>query len=85
MNSEYITLCELCEGHDAVIKCTNVPQPMKRRLIELGFAPGSVVKCIGRSPLGDPTAYLVKNTVIALRKNDSKNITCLVRQTKNQE
>ncbi len=79
MSLTYISLCDLVEGKEAVIESTDNPQPMKRRLIELGFAPGSVVKCVGKSPLGDPTAYLVKNTVIAIRKNDSKYIGCRIR------
>ncbi|HBS59449.1 MAG TPA: ferrous iron transport protein A, partial [Firmicutes bacterium] len=28
-------------------------------------------ECLRRSPAGDPTAYLVRGTVIALRKEDA--------------
>ncbi|MEM5769480.1 MAG: FeoA family protein [Bacillota bacterium] len=44
---------------------------MRRRLMDLGFVPGTKVECLRRSPAGDPTAYLVRGTVIALRKEDA--------------
>ena len=47
---------------------------MRRRLIDLGFAKGSEVCCIGVAPLGDPKAYLIKGAVIALREEDSNKI-----------
>lgn len=47
---------------------------MRRRLIDLGFAAGSTVCCVGTAPLGDPKAYLVKGSVIALREDDSEKI-----------
>ena len=48
--------------------------PLARRLIDIGFATGTVIECLGRSPLGDPIAYAVKGTVIALRKEDAAYI-----------
>ena len=44
---------------------------MKRRLLDLGFIPGATIKVLQRSPLGDPVAYQVSNTTIALRKEES--------------
>jgi len=45
-----------------------------RRLQDIGFIPGTAVTCLQRSPLGDPTAYRIRGTVIALRREDAKNI-----------
>ena len=47
---------------------------MKRRLLDLGFIPGATIKVLQRSPLGDPVAYQVSNTTIALRKEESSLI-----------
>ena len=47
---------------------------MRRRLQDIGFIPGTAVTCLQRSPLGDPTAYRIRGTVIALRREDAKNI-----------
>lgn len=47
---------------------------MLRRLQDLGFIEGTEVSTYIKSPFGDPTAYLVRNTVIALRKDDADKI-----------
>ncbi|ALF11153.1 FeoA family protein [Parageobacillus thermoglucosidasius] len=47
---------------------------MKRRLLDLGFVPGCEITVLQKSPLGDPTAYRVSNTTIALRKEESDYI-----------
>ena len=44
---------------------------MRRRLIDIGLVEKTEVSCLGRSPLGDPSAYLVRGAVIALRKTDA--------------
>ena len=44
------------------------------RLAELGFLPGTRVVCVARAPLGDPTAYLVRGAVIALRGRDAAGV-----------
>ena len=44
---------------------------MRRRLLDLGLIPGTRVTCQGRSPAGDPAAYLVRGTVVALRARDA--------------
>ncbi|PEY32867.1 ferrous iron transport protein A [Bacillus cereus] len=47
---------------------------MKRRLLDLGFIPGATIKVLQKSPLGDPIAYQVSNTTIALRSEESSLI-----------
>lgn len=47
---------------------------MRRRLLDLGFMHGSTVICAAISPLGDPTAFYIKGTVVAIRKKDASNI-----------
>jgi ferrous iron transport protein A len=47
---------------------------MRRRLLDLGFVPGAIVEVIRRSPLGDPMAFRVSQTTIALRKEESMRI-----------
>ena len=64
----------LCPGEYAVIKGLENKGSMRRRLMDLGFAKGSKAACIGVAPFGDPKAFLIKNTVIALREEDSSLI-----------
>jgi ferrous iron transport protein A len=40
----------------------------RRRLMDLGVVPGTLVQAHAVSPLGDPTAYLVRGSLIALRR-----------------
>jgi len=45
--------------------------PERRRLLDLGFVPGTLVEVERVSPAGDPTAYRVRGTVIALRREQA--------------
>ncbi len=45
--------------------------PERRRLLDLGFVPGTEVKVEMVSPGGDPTAYQVRGTLVALRREQS--------------
>ena len=45
-----------------------------RRLKDIGLVVGTRIKCLFRSPLGDPAAYRVRGAVIAIRKEDGQKI-----------
>lgn len=47
---------------------------IRRRLMDLGILPGSVMKCVLSSPSGNPKAYFVKGSVIAIRNCDASFI-----------
>ena len=47
---------------------------MRRRMIDLGIVEGTLIECVGRSPSGDPSAYLVRGAVIAIRKTDAREV-----------
>ena len=66
-------LSALREGERCIISYI-MPSAMSDRLKELGFTSGTPVICLYRSFSGDPAAYYVKGTVIALRKNDAMRI-----------
>ncbi len=59
------------KGHIVAVKNKG---PIHRRLLDIGFTQGTHVVCLGKSPLGDPTAYEVKGSVIALRHQDASGI-----------
>ena len=46
----------------------------RRRLLDLGFVKGSKIKIDLMNPLGEPNAYLIKGTSIALRKELASKI-----------
>lgn len=70
------TLRDLSPGESAVVRSNLARGSMRRRLLDLGLTENRKVTCVGRSPWGDPTAYLICGAVIALRAGDSGRI-CL--------
>ena len=65
-----LTLNKIQAMQCAVIKEIIDHDNLKQRLNDLGLCEGSVIKCLGYSPLGDPHAYLIGGAVIALRNSD---------------
>ncbi len=47
---------------------------LKRRLMDIGFVSGAKVKLILKNLGDNMRAYKIKNTIIALRVNDTQNI-----------
>ena len=69
-----ITLNNLKVGKMArLIKINNVGS-IRRRLLDLGFIPVTIIKAELDNPFKDPIAYRIRNTLIAIRKSDSKDI-----------
>jgi len=54
----------------------------RRRLLDLGFVKGAAIRAELDSPLNNPRAYLIKNTLIALRKDQADYI-LITRETNN--
>lgn len=46
----------------------------KKRLLDLGFIENTKIIPILKSPSGDPRAFNVRNTTIAIRKEDCEKI-----------
>lgn len=53
------------------IKCV---EGIKRRLLDLGIIEGTKIEPVLLSPSGDPRAFSVRGTLIAIRKEDAENI-----------
>ncbi len=69
-----IGLHEILPGQRATVETLNHEGAMRRRLRDIGMIEETVIECVGRSPGGDPCAYLVRGSVIALRAEDAKYI-----------
>lgn len=69
-----MSLFHLPVGRCARITSLLLEGRIRERLLDLGFVPGARVEVVRRSPAGDPTAYRVHNTVIALRSEETKRI-----------
>lgn len=74
MNESEKSLAEAKTGQSVEISRIEVQGVLRRRLLDLGFVPGNTVEVLQRSPLGDPVAYRVNQTIIALRREESSLI-----------
>lgn len=57
-----------------LIKSINCTGKLRRRFLDLGIIPGTSITPIFSSIFNDPIAYLIRNSVIAIRNEDAKKI-----------
>lgn len=69
-----ISLTQLPPGSKGKIYKLLLTDKIRHRILDLGFTPGTVVESVRKSPLGDPVAYQVRGTLIALRSEESNQI-----------
>jgi ferrous iron transport protein A len=69
-----VNLLDLNIGEEAIIRELKIDNSLKFRLQDIGFLKNTKIKVLHSSPSGDPRAYFIKNTTIALRNKDAKNI-----------
>ncbi len=74
MNSGITNLNRLPLGARGEIVSLDIQGPIRRRLLDLGFVPGSAVRTYLKSPSGDPMAFRIKNSIISLRCEDASRI-----------
>ncbi len=72
--NKHFNLCDIKPGDKAKIFCINSKGTIRRRLLDMGLTENTVIECVGKSPLGDPIAFLVRGAIVALRSEDCKNI-----------
>lgn len=73
-----IPLSEVTVGSTAQVFQLLTTGLQRRRMLDLGLIPGTVIEVLRKSPLADPIAYNIRGATIALRKEESLQI--LVRQ-----
>ena len=69
-----MNLNELPLNTVGIIDELNCNGNIRRRLLDLGLVKGTKITPVFKSPSGDPTAFEIRKTLIALRKEDSKLI-----------
>ena len=72
--SRYRTLASTKIGEETTVAEIAINGTLKRRIYDLGIINGAKIKCVGRSALGDPSAYKIFGSVVAIRKNDAEKI-----------
>ncbi len=74
MKTQEMTLDMLPVGETGCVESMELGGTMRRRLQDLGMIPGTKVRPTKKSPKGGPTAYMIRDTVYALRKEDASRI-----------
>ena len=69
-----MTLWDLKSGQKARVHRLTAGEALHRRLMDIGLIEGTRVECLFTGPLGDPTAFLIRGAVIALRREDMKKV-----------
>ena len=81
MQLSCVKLAELQCGEQAILERIDLPADDARRLMELGFLPGTQVTAGRSAPGGDPRVFQVDGSEIALRSDTSSRLTVLVHQS----
>ena len=61
-------------GKEAELNRILLDAPMRDRMYDLGLTPGCRIRCIYAAGSGDPRAYLVRGTVLAIRNRDAAGV-----------
>ena len=72
MNTLY-TLCSLDIGESGTVLSASGSRSEKR-LSDVGLIAGTKVSCVGKSPQGDMSAFLIRGAIIAIRSIDCQDI-----------
>ena len=68
------TLMDLRRGDAAILNRIDLPVDDARRLMELGFLPGTRITAGFSAPGGDPQVFQVDGSEIALRRETAKKL-----------
>lgn len=74
METKIENLSQLPLNKNGKIEKIECNEAIKRRLLDMGLVNGTNIEPILVSPSGDPRAFLVRGTIIAIRKEDAENI-----------
>ena len=69
-----LCLADLEPGSDARIESVDAGSPIGRRLLDLGFVPGTAVRVLRRAPLGDPVEYELRGYRLCLRRTEARRV-----------
>lgn len=65
------SLADLAEGTRGRVVKVLADGFWRQRLLDLGFTTGAAVEVVKTGPMGDPVAYRLRGTIIALRKREA--------------
>jgi ferrous iron transport protein A len=76
------TLVDLHRGDAATLERIDLPADEARRLMELGFLPGTRITAGFSAPGGDPRVFQVDGSEVALRRETARHLSVRVEDQK---
>jgi Fe2+ transport system protein FeoA len=70
-----MTLKDLKPGGSGVVLTVGGEKALRRRLLEMGITPRTIVTVKKAAPMGDPIELLLRGYVLSLRLADAERIT----------
>lgn len=64
----------LAPGQTGWVTAVDLEDPRGRRLLDLGFLPGTSLRVLRRAPLGDPVLYELRGYRVCLRGEDALRV-----------
>ena len=74
INTMINTLADLAIGSSGTVREVHGEPELRRRLLEMGLIPGTIVQLIRRAPLGDPLALRLRGYDLSLRTAEARLI-----------
>lgn len=69
-----MTLANLKVGQQAIVKSLAGQGAIRRRLLDLGITPNTLVKIVKVAPLGDPIMISLRGFQLTIRKEEAQHI-----------
>ncbi len=69
-----LPLADIPQGEWARVRSIRGERSFRRRLLELGFVPGTPVRIVGVAPLGDPLKLEIRNCTLSVRRAEAQGI-----------
>ena len=69
-----LALNEINPGDHAIVRKIESEGSIRRRFMDIGLVRNTKIECVGRSIMGDPSAYLIRGAIIAVRSDDGRSI-----------
>lgn len=66
-----MTLAHARVGESLTVDHVGGERSFRRRLMELGLVPGTLVEMVGVAPLGDPIELLVRGCSLSIRRGEA--------------
>ncbi|MCH2186861.1 ferrous iron transport protein A [Myxococcota bacterium] len=67
-------LSDMPPGSECEVMAVDLGDAAGRRMLDLGFLPGTRVQVLRRAPLGDPSLYALRGFQLCLRAADSRHV-----------